>query len=534
MRRKSPRLTLGPIVGHTDHGSTRIWIQVQGDPAGYSLRIPGRGVFPFISTEGSEIEFGTAIAVADSLRPDRTYRYAVLANGHAVWGGSGSFRTMPEPGSMADVLFVSISCSDWRHDGAWRELEQFVEDQKPRFILMMGDQVYLDFGPKVELSWPTHLKSAPLKRRKAMAYRYRQHWQRDPIRRIMANVPTYMLWSDHEIRDGWGSWASDSPTLQAQFPKGAAIAAEYNTYFEDARKLYWHFQLCHSFAMPIADPYVSGTRRAIPVLFQCGRLAVLMLDDRGDRDLWREKDRALGTEQWTFIENELLPNLAPDIDALALVTQGPIVGMSATGEVQRRFGDRYDDVELFKRGDAKGLLELQNSPEISMAMAPDIAYVAVDRLLTKDLLPDNDFRLADFDDVRDQWSHSRSRPEQERLIRWAAKARSVNRPLGQPRGVIFLGGDIHTGALYEISVSDPEFTAPCLISSGIGQAKGAVVGIKLDDNLEVAPGIRAELKHVVGAYNFGVTHILFNGGTPVINNGLGHPGRSDVWSVRLV
>ena len=138
MRRTSSRLIAGPIVGHTDDASTRIWIQAGGHPEEYALRIPGRGVFPFISTEGPELEFGTAIAVADGLQPEHRYSYNVLRRGRVVPGGHGSVRTMPRPGAMADVLFVTISCSDRSDDGAWLELEQFVRDQQPRFILMVA------------------------------------------------------------------------------------------------------------------------------------------------------------------------------------------------------------------------------------------------------------------------------------------------------------------------------------------------------------------------------------------------------------
>lgn len=526
----SSRLVLGPIVGYTDDTSTRIWIQGDADAEEYVLRVAGRGLFPFVSTEGSPREFGTAIAVADRLRPEHRYRYNVLWRGHPVARGSGSVRTMPRPGSMADVLFVTVSCSDWRHDGAWLELEQFVDDQQPRFILMVGDQVYLDFGTAAEKIWPTHLKTSPARRRQLMAKRYRDHWQRAPIRKVMANTPTYMLWSDHEIRDGWGSWASDSPTLQALYPKGAAIAAEYNAYFEDARKVYWHFQMCHNLSVPVAEPYVPGTRTAIPVHFQCGRLAVLMLDDRGDRDLWRESHRALGETQWNFVENEYLRNLSPDTDSLAIVTQGPVVGMAPNGEVMRRLGDREDDVELFRRGDAKGLLALQGGS----AAFGDYVHAGVDRLVFKDLVPDNDLRLSDFDDLRDQWSHPRCRLEQERLIRRAGEARLVNRRVGSPRAVVFIGGDVHSGALYEITVTNPPFTAPCLISSGIAQARFHVVGLKLDDDHTVAEGIRARLQHVVGDFNFGVTHILFNAGTPVITNMLSHPNTSEVYTVKML
>ncbi|HEX7787264.1 MAG TPA: hypothetical protein VF653_13680, partial [Methylomirabilota bacterium] len=96
---RGSRLTLGPIVGHTDHSSTRIWIQGDAAAEEYTLRVPGRGVFPFVSTESSP-EFGTAIAVADGLRPEHRYRYHVLWRGHFVQGGYGTFRTMPPPGSM--------------------------------------------------------------------------------------------------------------------------------------------------------------------------------------------------------------------------------------------------------------------------------------------------------------------------------------------------------------------------------------------------------------------------------------------------
>jgi hypothetical protein len=528
MRRRSTTLVLGPIVGHTDHSSTRIWIQAGSNPAEYTLRVPGRGLFPFVSTEGTELEFGTAIAVADGLLPERRYSFQVLQRGHVVPGGRGSVRTMPPPGSMADVLFVTISCSDFKQDGAWRALEQFVRDQQPRFILMVGDQVYLDFGSAREKIWPTHIDTAPPKRRQLMADRYREHWQRGPVRRVMANTPVYMLWSDHEVRDGWGSWASDSPTLQAKYPKGAQIAAKYNAFFEDARSLYWHFQMCHNFETPIAQPYTPGARMAIPVQFRCGRLVVLMLDDRGDRDLWRDTNRALGDAQWTFIDTEFLPNLPGDVDAVVFATQGPIVAMSPNGEVMRRLGPREDDVPLFARGDARGLLALQDKS----GSKAEYAAAAVDRVIFKDLLPDNDVEIGQFDDLRDQWSHPRCRPEQERLIRRAGDARTANRG-GPPRAVMFVGGDIHSGALYDVEVSDPPFTAPCLVSSGIAQARLHVVGLKMDDDHQVAGGIRATLRDVVGDYNFGVTHVLFNGGTPLVQNALGHPGTSGVWAVKL-
>jgi hypothetical protein len=218
------------------------------------------------------------------------------------------------------------------------------------------------------------------------------------------------------------------------------------------------------------------------------------------------------------------------VDALAIATQGPIVGMAPDGEAMRRVAHREDDVELFKRGDARGLLALQEKGRSDA----EAAHAIIDRAVFHDLLPNNDYRIADFDDARDQWSHPRCRPEQERLIRRAAEASTVNRRTGQPRAVVFVGGDVHSGALYGISVDDPPFTRDCLVSSGIAQASGHLVGLKLDDDHAVAPGIRAELEHVVGDFNFGITHILFNGGTPMVTNTLGHPHTSKVVTVKVL
>ncbi|HSA73833.1 MAG TPA: hypothetical protein VLD84_07760, partial [Nitrososphaeraceae archaeon] len=67
------RLKLGPLVGHTDEASSRIWIQAIDDPEKYQLRVPSAGIFPFKSTEtsiGLPLEFHTAIATAIGLRPD--------------------------------------------------------------------------------------------------------------------------------------------------------------------------------------------------------------------------------------------------------------------------------------------------------------------------------------------------------------------------------------------------------------------------------------------------------------------------------
>ena len=117
---------------------------------------------------------------------------------------------------------------------------KFVEDSKPQFILMMGDQLYLD-EDGVDV-FRTKLNAGPKARRNAIVEKYKINWSREVVRKVLANTPVYMMWDDHDIRDGWGSGASDSETLVARHPRGKRIFDKCDAYYQDCRDIYWHFQ----------------------------------------------------------------------------------------------------------------------------------------------------------------------------------------------------------------------------------------------------------------------------------------------------
>ena len=540
--RKPPRrLQLGPVVGHTDAASSRIWIQVRAgdDPAQYALRVEGVGLFPFVSTEFGTVEFGTAIATAFGLQPDLRYRYRVIRRGRFIPGADGTFRTLPPPASMTNLLFCAISCN-LAEDGAWEQFGEFVERSQPSFVLMMGDQVYMDEDePDI---FEEHLDSDPATRRKAMAEKYRANWSRAVVRKLMSNLPTYMVWDDHDIRDGWGSSAGDSPTLAAQHPRGAKIFAKTNAYFEDARDVYWHFQGCHNplpgdyrdpaaqpdpaFPNYIARPPPHGQRLGMPFVFRCGRLMVLVLDSRGERDVFRRQHPILGTRQWQFID-EVLARLPADADALAVVTSTPIASLDPDGQTQRLFGDRTDDVEAFKRGDEKELFHPKSTEDVS-----DLFKAAVSARLSR--AAGRQFNLGNFkvsaiDEARDQWSHRFARPEQVDLLRKSAAARLANRSPGAPRELFFLSGDIHIGCTFEVSLPKPSTKALSLTSSGISAIEGdtqPLIGVFVDQEFSLGKGIRSTLKNVVNRFNFGVLQVQPTGRGAKVFGTVAHEGNS--------
>ena len=545
-RRRERRLQLGPVVGHTDDASTRIWIQVSDDPSRYGLRVEDVGLFPFVSTELGAVEFGTAIAKVTGLKPDLRYRYRVVRAGRFVKGAGGSFRTLPPPASMTNLLFCAISCNG-QQDGAWRQFSEFVERSQPSFIIMMGDQVYLD-EDKPDI-FDDHFHSDSTARRRAMAEKYRLNWSRDDVRRILANVPTYMVWDDHDIRDGWGSIASDSPTMAALHPRGAEIFRLSTEFFEDARDVYWHFQGCRNplpgdyrdpltglpdpaFPNYIDGPLPHGLRRGMPFVFRCGRLMLLVLDSRGERDVFRKDFPILGERQWQFID-EVYARLPPDVDALAVVTATPIASQDPDGQTQRLMGGRTDDVEAFKRGDEEELFRPKSSRDVTDLLKA-IASTKVGRFTGQN--PNfGDFQISSLDEARDQWSHRFARREQTDLLTKSFKARFAHRNAASGRELIFLSGDVHIGCIFDISAIRPRTKAVSLTSSGISQIDDTqpIVGTFIDPEFSLAFGIRSTLRDVVNQFNFGVVQVQPTGSGAEISAVLAHEGNSFVFGLDL-
>ncbi len=532
-RRALNRLRLGPVVGHTDDLSSKIWIQVFDNPADYKLRVIGVGNFDFVSTETGPPEFGTAIAKATGLRSDWRYNYSVVRRGRRVLQSKGTFRTMPGPSSLAPIVFCPISCNKLDTDGAWEALAKFVEDAKPSFVVLMGDQCYMDEDdPNV---YENHFTSESDVRRQAFAEKYRLSWSRPVIQRVLANVPTYMLWDDHDARDGWGSLASDSPTLVSKYPRGTEIFLKSNAYFEDARDAYWHFQACRNplpgeitetaFAPYIGEPPARGQRRAMPFAFRSGRVALLMVESRGERDVFREKFPILGAEQWLFIER-FFANLPADIDAIAVVTPTPIASMDPNGQTQKLVGARTDDVDAFKKGYERAVLD-----PYSTQAGSDLGLAIVGAKLsnlTGHQINLGAFKVSNIDEARDQWSHAFARGEQRALLDKANRARFSNRPSASPRELIFLSGDIHVGCIFDIALTNPKYRAVSLTSSGISakeEPKGSLfIGSFIDKDFEVAPGIRSTLRNIITNYNFGVVQVQPTGTGAKIQAVVAHEG----------
>lgn len=170
---------------------------------------------------------------------------------------------------------------------------------RPQFVLGVGDQIYLD--PDADADGTERLSFFTGKRSntfliqndkedllyKALDVVYRYNFSLPPLASALSKLPSYMMWDDHEIRDGWGSQGDEltDPAMVAYFPI--------------ARRAFIAHQLLRSYAPGEIDKdkykaLVDG-RETLHSPFSHGeRTHLLMLDARSERargDIFEETAR---------------------------------------------------------------------------------------------------------------------------------------------------------------------------------------------------------------------------------------------------
>jgi len=179
----------------------------------------------------------------------------------------------------------------------WRDVLEKHAGTPFHLLLLGGDQVYSD-GIWEELrplaDWAA-LKteegieckpSQALVRQIKEYYEelYPRRWMQTDLRKAFATIPTVMMWDDHDIFDGWGSYAKE---LQECYVYKALFAAA-----RDAFALYQHQVGAaerHPLAIPGQDYFSLG--------FQVGSTAILVPDMRSER----REDQVMSPPTWKAV-----------------------------------------------------------------------------------------------------------------------------------------------------------------------------------------------------------------------------------------
>ncbi len=447
------RLEQTSIIGHTTPTSVRLWfcvcepgdywlvvscspiptqgipLLILGDRREYKIRLTTPThteefspeiVLPLSLTPETDL---TGIAELMNLTPECRYYYALfdpnrdspweLGHHEPLW-----FETFPE--HPKTVNFGIYSCHmpyEGRHltnVEMWSRFHQELSQVNARFVLATGDQVYVDGNPDLSIwEWLRKVKSqGPTREDMVTWYRdiYRGYWGIPEVQRIYRSFPTYMIWDDHEILDGWGSYTPDELAglldVSWQLRNKSEQLNFAEEMFEAARKVYWEYEHSH-------NPPTDFVNNQFDYGMNCGGCSFYVLDMRGHRNYNREYSRTLGLEQWSRFEAWMAEQYQSDVQVLFIVSPVPVVHLSS-------FVINKIDLSLF-------------------------GYQ---------------------DDQRDHWEHESNWNERNHLLKSVFQLSQETK-----RSVIFISGDVHIGAAFKLSHPDfPGANVFQVTSSGIAYA----------------------------------------------------------------
>ncbi|HFD10910.1 MAG TPA: hypothetical protein ENJ32_00335, partial [Crenotrichaceae bacterium] len=347
----NPRLTNAAIVGETTTTTSKIWIRaykqgkycivlspkpitqlvdanpvVSDDLQKLNTQENGKDVMTdLIGCKKLDLGYATDLTgtvTFENLLPGNTYYYACFCpdgGRKSPWELSGkAYRFKTQKESPASLVFGFYSChmpypsgGGVRNISQWKRMETILDESDAAFAIGCGDQVYSDGNKHVSVwAFLKKMKSKMLnldkdERIRVMVswYRdiYRGYWGHKEVKAFFARFPQYMIWDDHEIMDGWGSYTSDE------------LARELNTWWEwdnaDANQelafnmreaaeiVYKEYQHSHNPDTPNKQ-YDYG--------YITGNCAFYIMDMRGHRNYNRKTaSKILGTAQMKRIQSWL-------------------------------------------------------------------------------------------------------------------------------------------------------------------------------------------------------------------------------------
>lgn len=439
-----PRLFAGAIVGHTTTNTARIWVRAHtpgdyylivstnplpesGQPYdihGQQLRVEDSTGLTTVSGELHEISLKystdvTGVIDLDNLKAGTRYYYglfSLLKKRSERWevGRDAQLSFCTQPADVERCVFGFYSCHMPFKGGnaynmdMWSMFADVLEDNDSDFLIGGGDQVYTDGDKSIDIwRWLVkHLKEvaqlSDSKQRDVMLswYRdiYRSYWGANSTKQVYRSYPNYMIWDDHEIMDGWGSYTdaelADKLDTIFQWQNTATNLTLARNMFYCARQVYYEYQHSHNPHTPFG-PKAEDCQW--DYTFRWGPLSFFVMDMRGHRryDPAQKANPAynpvLGDDQWARLTSWLS---APDNneDAFFLVSPVPVIHA--------------------------------NDYIVNVA---DI----------------NALGLAD--DLRDEWDHYSNQHERNRLLK---ECFILSQNTGKP--VVFLSGDVHVGASFSL------------------------------------------------------------------------------------
>lgn len=200
----------------------------------------------------------------------------------------------------------------------WKKMAALHSDAPFSLLLLGGDQVYADsiwtqlgsLKSWNELGRKDKIKRKATKEIHAQVDRffselYVDRWNKEPMASMLASIPSIMMWDDHDIFDGWGSYPEDLQTCEI-----------YTAIFAAAKK---HFVLLQARGVENTSLIATNNHGHFSMAVNFRGYNILALDNRSDRTL----EQVMGKEQWSDVIH-YLDNQCDD-GHLLLMSAVPVV-----------------------------------------------------------------------------------------------------------------------------------------------------------------------------------------------------------------
>ncbi|MDH3440877.1 MAG: alkaline phosphatase family protein [Gammaproteobacteria bacterium] len=496
----SNRLTSSAIVGHVTTTTARIWVRVH-KPGTYCLIVSETEIDsklrPAVSPAGKvmlregqlrpqpfrgqshckKLDYSTDLTSVfwiRKLNAGKRYYYALFdcADRDEPWEIGRDyphcFRTAPSRSENVTIGLYSCHMpfkgKNVLNMNMWQSFMELLEDTDADFTIGCGDQVYTDGDKRLSIwAWLKSHKDEMLalsddEQQDVMLswYRdiYRGYWGDEWLRKVFRNYPSYMIWDDHEIMDGWGSYTQKELSQELdtiwEWENEKQNLRLANNMFEAAKKAYGEYQHSHN---PDTD------ENQWDYSFSWSQLACFVFDMRGHRRYDRRPGRSkiLGDDQWDRFENWLKKPQTINSPAVLIVSPVPVVHVSSF------------------------ITNTLDLPALGIA-----------------------------DDLRDEWEHHSNRDGRKRLLK---NVFDFSQRYKKP--VLFLSGDVHLGAAFKLQREGMTNAKVFqLTSSAITYAKSPGKLLKLvvrnRGTIDVGannPRTSFERLHLFEDNNFGLIHV---------------------------
>ena len=262
----------GPLVGNVSGTAASFWMRLSDESEAVVLVSENADLSnPMKSTAvkaRAEDDY-TVVCRIESLKPSRTYHYAVRIDGESPARGpkSYSFRTFPVNGEMGEFTIAFGGGAGYvpPHERMWNT----IAEHDPQAILLLGDNVYID-DPESPLM---------------QEYTYQRRQSRPEYRTLTSRSAVFTIWDDHDFgtNDCWGGPTIELPKWKRDY----------------AWKIYKQNWPNPGFAGGYEQPGCWYS-------FKLGDVDFIMLDCRYYRTSPRQKNPSmLGPVQLEWLEEEL-------------------------------------------------------------------------------------------------------------------------------------------------------------------------------------------------------------------------------------